>query len=44
MTAVPCCCPKKKWPAVNQPQSHTDHRTLYAAVLDNSADQEEQAP
>ena len=29
---------------VNQPQSHTDHRTLYAAVLNNSADQEEQAP
>jgi type VI secretion system secreted protein VgrG len=29
---------------VNQPASHTDHRTLYAAVLNNTADQEEEAP
>jgi type VI secretion system secreted protein VgrG len=29
---------------VNQPDSHTDHRTLYAAVLNNIADQEEEAP
>ncbi len=29
---------------VNQPASHTDHRTQYAAVLNNTADQEEEAP
>ncbi len=29
---------------VNQPASHTDHRTLYAAVLNNTAEQEEEAP
>jgi type VI secretion system secreted protein VgrG len=29
---------------VNQPDSHTDHRTLYAAVLNNIADQDEEAP
>jgi type VI secretion system secreted protein VgrG len=29
---------------VNQPASHTDHRTQYAAVLSNTADQEEEAP
>ncbi|MEQ7921944.1 type VI secretion system tip protein VgrG [Xanthomonas sp. WHRI 1810A] len=29
---------------VNQPATHTDHRTLYAAVLNNTADQEEEAP
>jgi type VI secretion system secreted protein VgrG len=29
---------------VNQPTSHTDHRTLYAAVLSNTPDQEEEAP
>jgi type VI secretion system secreted protein VgrG len=29
---------------VNQPAAHTDHRTQYAAVLNNTADQEEEAP